>query len=148
MADPVSSIQVSPPGHILFVDDDEDVLKAGSMALGRHAMRVTTARAPIEIWSALADDPVDAFLLDLNFSRGATKGEEGFRCLAQIMQQDPDAVVVVVTGHAGVNIAVSAMRAGASDFVMKPWSNDRLVATMQAALELRRQRRRGGRSAH
>lgn len=61
--------------------------------------------------------------------------------LTDIVAQDPDAVVVVVTGHSGVNIAVAAMRAGASDFVMKPWRNDRLAATLQAALELRRRRR-------
>jgi len=129
-------------GHVLFVDDDEDVLKAAVLALGRHGLRVTTARSLAEAWSELAVGPVDVVLLDLNFSRGATTGEEGFQCLTDIVAQDPDAVVVV-TGHSGVNIAVAAMRAGASDFVMKPWRNDRLVATMQAAVELRRRRREG-----
>jgi len=141
MSDTPSSPDPAPEGHILFVDDDEDVLKAARMALGRHGMRVTTARHPAEAWSVLAAGPVDVILLDLNFSRGATTGEEGFQCLTDVVAQDPDAVVVVVTGHSGVNIAVAAMRAGASDFVMKPWRNDRLVATMQAALELRRRRR-------
>ena len=131
----------APAGHILFVDDDEDVLKAAGLALGRHGLRVTPARHPVEAWSILAAEPVDVVLLDLNFSRGATTGEEGFQCLTDLVAQDPDAVVVVVTGHSGVNIAVAAMRAGASDFVMKPWRNERLVATMQAALELRRGRR-------
>jgi len=133
--------QVRAEGRILFVDDDEDVLKAAGLALGRHGMTVTPARNPAEAWSALAAAPVDVILLDLNFSRGATSGEEGFQCLTEIVAQDPDAVVVVVTGHSGVNIAVAAMRAGASDFVMKPWRNERLVATLQAALELRRRRR-------
>jgi DNA-binding NtrC family response regulator len=130
-------------GHILFVDDDEDVLKAATLELTRHGLRVSTARAPGEAWSVLAADRVDVVLLDLNFSRGATTGEEGFQCLTEIVAQDPDAVVVVVTGHSGVNIAVAAMRAGASDFVMKPWRNDRLVATLRAAVELRRRRREG-----
>jgi len=131
----------SPAGHILFVDDDADVLEAGRLALSRHGHKVTTARGPMEAWSVLAAGPVDVVLLDLNFSRGSTTGEEGFRCLTDIVAQDPDAVVVVVTGHSGVNIAVAAMRAGASDFVMKPWRNDRLVATLEAAIELRRRRR-------
>jgi DNA-binding NtrC family response regulator len=129
------------PGHILFVDDDEDVLKAASLLLGRHGLRVTTARNPAEAWSALAAGPADVVLLDLNFSRGATSGEEGFQCLADLVAADPDAVVVVVTGHSGVNIAVAAMRAGASDFVMKPWRNERLVETLRAAVALRRRRR-------
>jgi DNA-binding NtrC family response regulator len=128
-------------GHVLFVDDDPDVLKAATLALGRHGFQVTTAAGPAEAWSLLAAGPVDAVLLDLNFSRGATSGEEGFQFLTELVTQDPDAVVVVVTGHSGVNIAVAAMRAGASDFVMKPWRNDRLADTLQAAVALRRQRR-------
>jgi DNA-binding NtrC family response regulator len=126
---------------VLFVDDDEDVLKAAVLALGRQGLAVTTARNPAEAWSVLAAGPVDVVLLDLNFSRGATSGEEGFRCLVDIVAQDADAVVVVVTGHSGVNIAVAAMRAGASDFVMKPWRNERLAETLHAAVALRRRRR-------
>jgi DNA-binding NtrC family response regulator len=128
----------SPPDHVLFVDDDPDVLKAASLLLSRHGLRVSQARNPAEAWSVLAAEPVDAILLDLNFERGAVAGEEGFRCLAEIMARQPDATVVVVTGHSGVNIAVAAMRAGASDFVMKPWNNSRLIATVEAALERRR----------
>ncbi len=128
---------------MLFVDDDEDVLKAAMLALGRHGFAVATARGPAEAWSALAAGPADVVLLDLNFSRGATSGEEGFQFLTDLVAQDPDAVVVVVTGHSGVNIAVAAMRAGASDFVMKPWRNERLVATLEAAVALRRRRREG-----
>jgi DNA-binding NtrC family response regulator len=131
----------SPSGHVLVVDDDADVLKAASLLLTRHGMKVSVARNPAEAWSALAADPADVVLLDLNFSRAATSGEEGFAWLTEVIAHDPDAVVVVVTGHSGVNIAVAAMRAGASDFVMKPWRNDRLVATLENALELRRRRR-------
>jgi DNA-binding NtrC family response regulator len=147
MSEPPSIPDPAYAGHILFVDDDEDILKAARLALGRHGVRVTTARHPAEAWSVLAAEPVDVVLLDLNFSRGATTGDEGFQCLTDIVAQDPDAVVVVVTGHSGVNIAVAAMRAGASDFVMKPWRNDRLVATIQVALDLRRRRREGARGA-
>jgi DNA-binding NtrC family response regulator len=128
-------------GHILFVDDDADVLKAADLLLTRHGLRMTGVREPNALWSVMAAEPVDVILLDLNFSRGAVSGEEGFRRLHEIMAHDPDAVVVVVTGHSGVNVAVAAMRAGASDFVTKPWSNARLIATLETALELRRRRR-------
>jgi DNA-binding NtrC family response regulator len=88
----------------------------------------------------LAAEAIDVILLDLNFAHGATSGEEGFEWLAQIRAHDSDAVVVVVTGHSGINIAVAAMKAGASDFVMKPWSNPRLLETVRAAVALRRSR--------
>ncbi len=136
MLDPAST----PKDHVLFVDDDPDVLKAAGLLLNRHGLRMTEARSPAEAWSVLAAEPVDAILLDLNFARGATAGDEGFQCLDDILARDPHAAVVVVTGHSGINIAVAAMRAGASDFVMKPWNNDRLITTINTALETRRQR--------
>jgi len=132
----------SPPGHVLVVDDDEDVLKAASIVLTRNGLKVSLARNPAEAWTAIAADPPDVVLLDLNFSRSRTSGEEGFAWLTEYIAHDPDAVVVVITGHSGVNIAVAAMRAGASDFIMKPWRNDRLVATLDNALELSQRRRR------
>ncbi len=116
------------------------MLKAAELLLTRHGLRMTGVREPNALWSVMAAEPVDVILLDLNFSRGAISGEEGFRRLHEIMAHDPDAVVVVVTGHSGVNVAVAAMRAGASDFVTKPWSNARLIATLETALELRRRR--------
>jgi len=130
----------TPKDHVLFVDDDPDVLKAAGLLLGRHGLRMSEARSPAEAWSVLAAEPVDAILLDLNFARGATAGDEGFQTLDDILARDPDAAVVVITGHSGINIAVAAMRAGASDFVMKPWNNERLITTINTALETRRRR--------
>jgi DNA-binding NtrC family response regulator len=130
--------------HVLFVDDDADVQTAARLLLGRHDLRVSEARNPAQAWSVLAAEPVDLILLDLNFTRGATSGAEGFKCLTQIMSHDPGAVVVVVTGHSGVAVAVEAMRAGASDFVMKPWRNDRLVETLKRALAAGEQKRGAG----
>jgi len=125
---------------VLVVDDDADVQQAARLFLGRHGFCVSTAAQPSRLWTVLAGQPVDVILLDLNFSRGAVSGAEGFACLAEIMAHDPKAVVVVVTGHSGINIAVQAMRAGAADFVMKPWNNARLLATLETALDLRRKR--------
>jgi len=135
--------QSSESAVILFVDDDQDVLTSAQVLLERNGFRMLAARSPAEAWSVLAAEPVDVVLLDLNFARGATSGAEGFEWLAEIRAHDPDAVVVVVTGHSGINIAVAAMKAGASDFVMKPWNNPRFLETVRAAAALRRSRRRG-----
>jgi DNA-binding NtrC family response regulator len=136
--DPLGTVE---SGRVLLIEDDPDVLTSVRLLLGRHDIEVLTAQTPAEGLQLLGRSAVDAILLDLNFRRGATTGEEGLACLGDILEQDPQAVVVVVTGHSGVNIAVTAMRLGASDFVTKPWSNERLVATVRTAIELRRRRR-------
>lgn len=132
------SIEPSTPVTVLFVDDDADVIKAASLLLARRGFRLVPASSPAEAWSVLAAERVDVILLDLNFTPRATGGDEGLRFLDEILRHDPEAVVVVVTGHSGINVAVAAMRAGAADFVMKPWSNDRLVATLNDAAARRR----------
>ncbi len=126
---------------VLFVDDDADIQRAATMLLERRGFRVFGARSPAESWSVLAAEPIDVVLLDLNFSRGATNGSEGIAHLRALVAHDPALVVVVVTGHSGIAIAVEAMRSGATDFVMKPWQNERLVQTLTQAAVLRRQRR-------
>jgi DNA-binding NtrC family response regulator len=123
---------------ILFVDDDADIQKAARLLLERRGMRMLSAGDPDAAWAILAEHAIDIVLLDLNFSRGRTSGEEGFAMLRRVLAADRDAVVIVVTGHSGINIAVEAMRAGASDFVIKPWSNDKLVAAIDRAITLRR----------
>ena len=97
----------SESGAVLFIDDDADVLAAARVLLNRNGFRMFTAQSPAAAWSVLAAEAVDVILLDLNFSRGATSGVEGFEWLSEIRAQDPDAIVVVVTGHSGVNIAVA-----------------------------------------
>ncbi len=126
---------------VLFVDDDADVQRAAAMLLQPRGFRVCAARSPAESWSVLAAEPVDVVLLDLNFSRGATNGSEGIAHLRALVAHDPALVVVVVTGHSGIAIAVEAMRSGAADFVMKPWQNERLAQTLTQAAALRCQRR-------
>lgn len=130
--------------RVLLVDDDPDVLTSARVLLARNGCQVVAARSPAEAWGVLAEAPADVILLDLNFTRGATSGTEGFQWLSEVRAQDPEAVVVVMTGHSGVSVAVAAMKAGASDFVMKPWSNARLLDTVRDAVALRRQRRGGG----
>jgi DNA-binding NtrC family response regulator len=128
------------PPSILVVDDDADIVKAATLLLTRNGMAVTGAADPEAAWVALAEKQFDAILLDLNFARGRTSGEEGFAMLDRLLVHDRDAIVIVVTGHSGIAVAVRAMKAGAADFVIKPWSNERLLATVERAVTLRQAR--------
>lgn len=132
---------------ILFVDDDADIQKAARLLAERHSMTMVAAPDPDAAWARLAERSFDVVLLDLNFSRGRTSGEEGFAMLRRLLAADRDAVVIVVTGHSGITVAVEAMRAGASDFVIKPWSNDKLVAALDRAVALRRAKLAAGQGA-
>ena len=122
---------------VLCIDDDPDVVKSIAMLLGRHDIGVTGAQNPALAWASLAHGSYDICLLDLNFARGHSSCEEGFAFLARLLALDPGATVIVMTGHGGINIAVQAMQAGACDFLVKPWNNDRLVATVNRAFLLR-----------
>jgi DNA-binding NtrC family response regulator len=86
----------------------------------------------------------DVVLLDANFARGATDAAEGLAWLDKLLAIDPEMVVVMITAHAGVQVAVAAMKRGATDFVSKPWSNEKLLATVRTAASLRRSRRAVG----
>lgn len=124
--------------HILVVDDDADIARAAQLLLERQGMTVAHAPDPAAAWVRLADRPADVILLDLNFARGHTTGEEGFALLDRLVAADRHAVVIVVTGHSGIQVAVQAMRGGAADFIIKPWNNARLTATVERGLALRR----------
>jgi DNA-binding NtrC family response regulator len=124
----------------VVVDDDPDIGLAARLALREMFERVETLSSPAELLPLLGRESPDAILLDLNFERGKTHGREGLDTLGQIMKIDPDAAVVIITAHGAVSIAVEAIKAGASDFVAKPWSNERLEATVRSAAALRRSR--------
>ena len=123
------------PLSVLFIDDDDDILTAAELLLGRHGMTLRRATGIEEGAALLAEEKFDVVLLDLNFRRGDVSGEAGLAFLETQLAKRPSLTVVVVTGHSGMAIAVKAMRLGATDFVMKPWHNDRLVATLRAAVE-------------
>ena len=124
----------------LVVDDDPDIALAARLALRDLFDRVETLSSPDELIEVLKRETPDAILLDLNFERGATDGKEGLDYLGRIMAIDPDSAVVIITAHGAVSIAVEAIKRGASDFVAKPWSNERLAATVRSAAALRRTR--------
>ena len=125
----------------VVIDDDEDILLAARLLLRDLFTEVVTHCAPQAALDLMAKRSPDVILLDANFARGATDGAEGFAWLGRMLARDPDAVVVLITAHGGVQVAVSAMKQGATDFVSKPWSNDRLLATVRTAAALRTSRR-------
>ena len=124
----------------VVVDDDPDIALAAQLALRDSFERVEALKSPAELISFLKNESPDAILLDLNFKRGATDGREGLDALARVRELDADAAVVIITAHGAVSIAVEALKRGASDFVAKPWSNERLIATVRSAAALRRSR--------
>ena len=126
--------------RLLVVDDNEDILHAARLLLKRHFTSVQTLSDPSQLAALVRANSFDVLLLDMNFTSGADDGSEGLARLSEVLAIDAQAVVVLVTAHSDVELAVQAMKKGAADFVTKPWENDRLVATLMAALNLRRSR--------
>ncbi len=125
---------------ILIVDDDPDILTAGKLLLKRQFEHIVTCNEPSEIPKLMARFRFDAILLDMNFGPGESSGQQGFSWLEKILQIDPQAVVIMITAHGGVNVAVEAMKLGATDFVAKPWQNEKLIATISSAVQLSQSR--------
>jgi DNA-binding NtrC family response regulator len=132
---------MTPVGTALIVDDDADVALSARLLLRPLFREIIIADNPAAIPALMAAHDPDVVLLDMNFARGQSSGEEGFKALAAIRARDAQAVVVIMTAYGGVNIAVEAMKRGASDFVTKPWDNDRLLATVTSAAALSASRR-------
>ncbi|MBT1704017.1 sigma-54-dependent transcriptional regulator [Chryseosolibacter indicus] len=127
-------------GKILIVDDNEDLLKAAKMYLKRHFSQVDIEKNPEAIPSLMNNEDYDVILLDMNFTKDVSSGSEGYYWLEKILQLDPSAVVVLITAYGDVQMAVRAIKAGATDFVLKPWENEKLLATLYSAMRLRETR--------
>lgn len=123
--------------RILIVDDDPDVLLAAQFLLKQSGADVQTARDPVVLPALLEKESYDVILLDMNFGSDVSSGKEGFTWLRKILELDPSAVVVLITAYGDVEMAVRAIKAGATDFVLKPWQNEKLLATVSAAMSLR-----------
>ncbi|MGP1609586.1 MAG: response regulator, partial [Burkholderiales bacterium] len=121
-------------GNILIVDDDADVRLAAEIVLKKEFRRVRTEADPAQLATLLQQHDFDVVLLDMNFVIGATSGQDGLHWLKFIKSQAPATQVIVMTAYGSLNLAVAAIKEGASDFVVKPWDNPKLVATIGAAL--------------
>jgi DNA-binding NtrC family response regulator len=127
---------VKKEGKILIVDDDEDILTAGKLLLKRHFSQVSTCNLPEHIPQFIRDQHFDAIILDMNFGPGESSGAQGFYWLNKILEINPQSVIIMITAHGGVDIAVEAMKLGATDFIAKPWQNEKVIATVSTAVLL------------
>lgn len=126
----------SKHGKLLIIDDDEDVLTAARLFLKQHVVSVHTEKNPEKIPFLITNESYDVILLDMNYTRDATSGKEGFHWLNKIIELDPSAVVILITAYGDIEMAVRAIKEGAMDFITKPWQNEKLLATVNAALKL------------
>jgi DNA-binding NtrC family response regulator len=127
-------------GKVLVIDDNEDILLAARLLLRQHVAVVHTEKDPSHIPALLANETYDVILLDMNFTKDVSSGQEGFDWLQRILDIDSSAVVIMITAYGDVSTAVRAIKEGATDFVLKPWQNEKLWATISAAMKLRSSR--------
>jgi DNA-binding NtrC family response regulator len=130
----------SKHGKILIVDDNEDLLKAAKMYLKRHFAQVDIEKNPEALPGLMNQEDYDVILLDMNFTKDVSSGSEGYYWLEKILSIDPSSVVVLITAYGDVQMAVKAIKAGATDFVLKPWENEKLLATLYSSMRLRESR--------
>ena len=135
----------SHTSRVLIADDQADVLEALRLLLKGEGYKIETANAPAAIFEALVERDFDVLLMDLNYARDTTSGQEGLDLLTRIQKLDSTLPVIVMTAWGSVDVAVEAMRRGARDFVQKPWDNARLMTILRTQIELGQALRRGQR---
>lgn len=129
-------------GALLIIEDDADVQRAARISLKSHFTHIDALATPSDDLEArLASTNFVAALLDMNFVTGERSGAAGLDALTRIHACDSTLAVVLMTAYGGVQLAVSALKRGATDFVLKPWHNEKLIATMEAAARVTRERR-------
>ena len=146
VAAPSKRSQERPP-RVLAADDQQHILDAIEILLRPQGYQVETARSPALARQALSTASYDALLIDLNYTRDTTSGQEGLDLLSEIVALDSTIPVIVMTAWGNVALAVEAMRRGARDFIQKPWENERLLTVLQTQIELRRALREAERLA-
>jgi DNA-binding NtrC family response regulator len=130
--------------RVLVADDERDVVEAVRLLLAAHDLAVTPASSPAEAIAAARVQPLDAALIDLNYEKGRTNGDQGLELISALRRAVPALPVVVMTAWSSIELALEAMRRGARDFIEKPWNDSRLVALMRSQAELGRALRRVG----
>lgn len=120
---------------ILLIDDDDDILLAAKFLLKKHFTTIITAGGPDTINDLLASNNFDIALLDMNYTTGATSGKEGLDLLKKIKSDSPSTQVIMMTAYGDIDLAIKAIKEGASDFIVKPWDNAKLVSTVIAAFK-------------
>lgn len=137
----VSSFETKPP-RVLIADDQPAVLDALRLLLKHGGYEIEAVNSPAAVLACLANNPFDALLMDLNYARDTTSGQEGLDLVARVQEIDSTLPIVVMTAWSSVPLAVEAMRRGVRDFVEKPWNNDAVLRKLQEHVERARDERR------
>ena len=123
-------------GNILVVDDNKSILATLDIMLSPVFNKVTLLPGPKQLITTLKNEEYNLVILDMNFSAGINTGNEGIYWLKRIKETDPDISVVMITAFGDIELAVNALKEGASDFILKPWDNEKLIATLKMAVQL------------
>lgn len=126
------------PATILIMDDDDDVLISSRLLLKQHFTHIITKSDGKEMNRLISTENIDVAILDMNYRKGFNDGKEGMLWLKHIKEINPDIVIILMTAFGEVELAVKAIKEGAFDFILKPWTNEKFLATVNAALELRK----------
>jgi len=129
---------VKTDASILIIDDDEDILLSAKLVLKKHYNTIITRNNPKEINQIISKEQIDVIVLDMNYRIGFNDGKEGLYWLKHILSINPKMVVILMTAYGEVELAVNAIKLGAFDFILKPWTNEKLLATIHAGLTLSR----------
>src|SRR5579863_7825150 len=121
--------------RILVIDDDVDILTAVRLLLKTEAAEVLTEKNPENIRSILYKNHFDLILLDMNFNSAINTGNEGLYWLRKIKEWKPNVCVIMITAYGDIDLAVRSLKEGANDFVVKPWHNEKLIATIKELLD-------------
>lgn len=130
------------PSNVLIVDDDELVSLSIKLLLDPHFQKVVSCRTPERIPAMLRSEAIDVLLLDMNFRPGETSGSEGLFWLRKVLNDAADVQVVLMTAYADIQVAIDALKEGALDFIVKPWQNEKLLATVRTAALVNQEKRK------
>lgn len=128
--------------HVLIVDDDEDILFSARVWLKKFFSQVSCLNQPKNILKFLAENQVDAILLDMNFRKGFESGQDGIYWMNEIKILEPQLPIILMTAYGEVELAVEALKNGASDFILKPWDNEKLYASVNLAVDISRKNKK------
>jgi len=137
-----STIASETPCRLLIADDQSHVIEALRLLLTPEGYALESVRTPAHALEALMNESFDGLLIDLNYTRDTTSGQEGLDLVSRIKEVDSQLPVIVMTAWGNIDLAVEAIRRGASDFIQKPWENARLLSVMKAQIDLHRSRKR------
>src|SRR5579862_7279474 len=140
--DAVATGEKESPYRLLIADDQPHILEALHLLLKPEGYQLEMVRMPALVLEALAHETFDGVLIDLNYTRDTTSGQEGLDLVSRVKQIDGQLPVVVMTAWGNIDLAVEAIRRGAGDFIQKPWENARLLSILKTQMELHRSQKR------